>query len=473
MKHHINKVILDFSFAEKEKESALQKAKKLFYDDALLHLDSAFDKTNNNIYIDKLEIDLGNVTEAEFAERFSAALSDVFLKSSFKTKYNNIKMPAESVPAEKKSLLVDDVVFLLKNGYWQWHIQNKNEEEIIKLVTAFLQNNQLVFLLFDRIRTDDSVAVQRITWLFNQNKTLQKYFFEALLLLHPYLIEARLFFEKIYAKAIDGDENFSEAFINKLYKNERLKTFTDFKILVSELIEENIIKSKKISRERQLLINKINKYLNSNENDADKLLSLLERMLSAKNIFITDTEVDKSSTSLSFLNQQEDKISINNAGLILLHPYLQFVFFELGFINEAKQFISFKAQQKAVLFLQFLINGKYKHQEHLLVLNKILCGFPINMPVKIKHQFTAAEKKAGEEILDSFIEHWSVLRNTSRRGLIESFINRKGLIQKTGENFLVQVEKNSIDILLDSLPFGIRTIKLPWNEYIIYTEWAF
>ncbi len=94
------------------------------------------------------------------------------------------------------------------------------------------------------------------------------------------------------------------------------------------------------------------------------------------------------------------------------------------------------------------------------------------MPIKAKHQFSAAEKKAGEEMLDSFIEHWTILKNTSHRGLIKSFILRNGLIQKAENNFLVQVEKSSIDILLDSLPFGIRTIKMPWNEYIVYTEWA-
>jgi len=76
-------------------------------------------------------------------------------------------------------------------------------------------------------------------------------------------------------------------------------------------------------------------------------------------------------------------------------------------------------------------------------------------------------------MLDSLIEHWSVLRNTSRNGLIKSFIERKGLVQKTDKNFSIQVEKSSIDILLESLPFGILTIKLPWNEYFIYTEWTY
>lgn len=50
-------------------------------------------------------------------------------------------------------------------------------------------------------------------------------------------------------------------------------------------------------------------------------------------------------------------------------------------------------------------------------------------------------------------------------------MNRKGLIQQKEDGYLLQVEKKSIDILIESLPFSLFTIKLPWNEQIIYTEW--
>jgi uncharacterized protein YheU (UPF0270 family) len=180
------------------------------------------------------------------------------------------------------------------------------------------------------------------------------------------------------------------------------------------------------------------------------------------------------SSSPFFLPDDENKISILNAGLVLLHPYYPYLFNELGWLDEKKKFINKQSQQKAVLFLQFLVTGEKRAFEHLLVLNKILCGWPIELPLSIKkYTFTAEEKKAGEEMLDALIEHWSILRNTSRNGLIESFIKRKGLVQKGEKSFTLQVEKNSIDILLDSLPFGILVIKLPWNEYIINTEWTY
>jgi hypothetical protein len=86
--------------------------------------------------------------------------------------------------------------------------------------------------------------------------------------------------------------------------------------------------------------------------------------------------------ALFFKNETESKTHIDNAGLVLLHPYLPMVFKELGWTDAKNNFINKNFQQKAILFLQFIINGKSKQSEHLLVLNKILCGWPVALPVK-------------------------------------------------------------------------------------------
>jgi hypothetical protein len=130
-----------------------------------------------------------------------------------------------------------------------------------------------------------------------------------------------------------------------------------------------------------------------------------------------------------------------------------------------------KVQQKAILFLQYIINEKSRQAEHRLVLNKLICGWPIHMPLKNSCNLSALEKAAASDLVESLKEHWTVVKNTSTPGLIQSFVFRPGLIQKTQNGFLVQVERRTIDILLDSLPFGLTIIKFPWNEYIINTEW--
>ena len=471
--HHINKVVLDFSFPTKDKDTALQKARELFYDDAMPQVNHLFDKTDKLIYIDKLEIDLGNTTEAEFAEKFSAALSEAFSKSSQTTAQNNSAAPEPLREAE--SLQVEDFVFFLENGYWPWYIQRKSEDEILDLLESFFENKELLTSLFSNIKKNVSVAVQRLTYITSYSKPLQRLLLEALLETHPYLKTIEVFFRKIYAKALVDAQGLSVSFINKLYRSDKLQTFDDFKHFILELLEEDIKRETQSPPQRQLLINNVNTFLLQEDITGEQLLPLLEKLFSSGNKFYNDATPEATSKPIPYLlNKNEDKINITNAGLVLVHPYLQYVFRELNWINDAKHFIDSRSQQRAVFFLQHILNGKSTQQENLLVLNKMICSWPIELPLTVKKPlFSKAEQKAGEDMLDSSIEHWSVLRTTSRNGLIKSFIERKGLIQKTEKNFVVQVEKSSIDILLESLPFGILTIKLPWNEYFIYTEWTY
>lgn len=471
--HHINKVVLDFSFPKKDKDIALQKTKELFYEDALPQVNNLFDKTDKLIYIDKLEIDLGNTTEAEFAEKFSAALSEALSKSPQLTAQSN---SAKDEPLrEVESLQLEDCMFFLENGYWPWYIQRKSEEEILKLLEAFFENTELLISLFGIIKKNASVAADRLNNIVSYSKPLQRLLLEALLTMHPYLKAVEVLFRKIYVKALIESRGLNVSFINKLYRYDKLQTFDDFKHFILELLEDDVKAEIQSPPQLQLLIHNVNTFLLREDVTGEQLLPLLEKLFSAGNKFYSDTKPAVPSIPVPYvLNKTDDKINIANAGLILLHPYLQYVFHELNWIDNTKHFIDGRLQQRAVLFLQHILNGKSKQQEHLLVLNKILCGWPVALPLTIKKiSFSKAEKKAAEDMLDSLIEHWSVLRNTSRNGLIKSFIERKGLVQKTDKNFVVQVEKNSIDILLESLPFGILTIKLPWNEYFIYTEWTY
>jgi hypothetical protein len=74
-------------------------------------------------------------------------------------------------------------------------------------------------------------------------------------------------------------------------------------------------------------------------------------------------------------------------------------------------------------------------------------------------------------LLQSVLEHWKALRNTSLTGLRETFFKRDGLITRKENDWLLQVERKTLDVLLDSMPWGYSAVSLPWNDYIIYTEW--
>ena len=75
------------------------------------------------------------------------------------------------------------------------------------------------------------------------------------------------------------------------------------------------------------------------------------------------------------------------------------------------------------------------------------------------------------ELLASVIEHWQALKNTSVDGLRGAFLRRDGLITRKNDDWLLQVERKTLDVLLDSIPWGYSTITLPWNGYLIHVEW--
>ncbi|MBS1744752.1 MAG: hypothetical protein JST21_01135 [Bacteroidetes bacterium] len=467
--HHINKVTLDFTFSQKDKNISLQKAKHLFYDYALKQIENSLEETDETIYIDKLEIDLGVITEDVFAEKFFSALSEALSKYFQK----EIKVPSAIATKAEKLLSVDDVMFFLNSGYWPWHIQNRKEKVIQSLINGFFLNREQIFSVLKKISISDKIVVHRLLNIIWKEKKLFKFFVNILIEKHSFFKRRENFIENIFAKYGSATNNVMLIFFQKLLTASPIDTVTGFKMFMLECIHvfnTEISESSyfyKVLQDVRLLFEKRKLIVQGLLNATEKILAIINR--EAEPVF----EYIINEPELYFTREIENKIHIDNAGLILLHPYLPIVFKELGWTEAENNFINIHCQQKAILFLQFIVNGKSKQSEHLLVLNKILCGWPVVLPMKNRVVFSPAEKQAAADVLDSLIEHWAVLRNTSRRGLIESFISRKGLIEKTNDGFVVQVEKNSIDILLDSLPFGINTIKLPWNEYLVYTEWQF
>jgi hypothetical protein len=126
---------------------------------------------------------------------------------------------------------------------------------------------------------------------------------------------------------------------------------------------------------------------------------------------------------------------------------------------------------KGIYLLNYLGNGNMQSKEYQLVLEKLLCGMPIQEPLEAAPEFTNAETIESEELLHSVLEHWKQLKNTSLNGLRESFFKRDGIITPKENNWLLRVERKTLDVLVDSIPWGFSTVSLPWNKYIIFTEW--
>lgn len=161
-------------------------------------------------------------------------------------------------------------------------------------------------------------------------------------------------------------------------------------------------------------------------------------------------------------------IYIENAGLILLHPFLPQFFSGLNIAAED----AIVDAGRALSLLYFLTSGQLTAPEYELVLPKLLCNIPLSAVIEADAELTDAEIEEAIALLGAVIRHWEVLKNTGIDGLRGTFLLRAGKISLRGDgDWCLQVEGKAYDILLEQLPWGIGMIKLPWMQRMLWVEW--
>ena len=163
-------------------------------------------------------------------------------------------------------------------------------------------------------------------------------------------------------------------------------------------------------------------------------------------------------------------IAIDNAGLVLLSPYLPRLFSMLDLADD-QAFIGPEASARAALLLQALATGEAAASEPALVLNKLLCGLPLDAPLPREITPTEAERTAIDGLLGAVIQHWRILGSTSPAGLRDTFLRRAGRLERRGDVWQLVVEPGPFDMLIDQLPWGYATLRHPWMERVIHVDW--
>ncbi|VAW60324.1 hypothetical protein MNBD_GAMMA08-1850 [hydrothermal vent metagenome] len=166
----------------------------------------------------------------------------------------------------------------------------------------------------------------------------------------------------------------------------------------------------------------------------------------------------------------QEAIYIENAGMVLLWPFLPAFFSQLG-LYANKKFKSDAAQQRAVLILQYLATAQSACLESELLLNKILCAVDPLEPALNKIELTKHEKDESASLLQSVIEQWATLKKTSIAGLQQAFLCRQGRLLKQDNGWNLLIERSAYDMLLDSLPWSISLIRISWMQTTVFVEW--
>lgn len=179
---------------------------------------------------------------------------------------------------------------------------------------------------------------------------------------------------------------------------------------------------------------------------------------------------DETKTAYKQKNRTGNELYISNAGLILLHPFLPRLFEQLG-LCEKEKWKSKNSKHKAVLLTQYLITGQEDIFENELILNKILCGLPLENVINTKIKITKKDKDKCISLLEAVLEYWKPMSTSTVETLRETFLERNGKLDLM-ENYELWVEEKGYDILLEQLPWSIGMIKTPWMEEYLTSNWT-
>ncbi|MEP7317149.1 MAG: contractile injection system tape measure protein [Panacibacter sp.] len=438
----------------------------------------------NNIYIDKITLSLGRITNEVFAEQLPQLVKQALLKQlqnepsvkeSVQHQMNNTVDNSTTHSAEHDDVAA--LMYFFENGMYPWWFNNISAikpSEIIKSFTNASAENLLVQII-SKQRTNNAINSERIIQRFLQHLSPDDYqkIVTALIALQSnqqlktnlqllenndtvlllsvfFLITGDIYRKELIAFMLkqwySEDQNILKGFITQLFR--KFKTSDSFNINTGNTFTS----SQKLNKEIKETINTILKEsgISQQVNESNK-----------------DSNLTKDISATGII----EGIYINNSGLVLLHPFLLPLFEVLGLLQTDHSFVSQQAAFKAAVVLYYLQSSSVVYEEHEMAFNKILCGINIEELLPNNIVLTIEEKKECDELLYSVISYWDALKGASIAAVQETFIQHKGKIGFKEDHWLLQVERIAADILTDRLPWSFSTIKLPWLKHIIYTEW--
>ena len=236
--------------------------------------------------------------------------------------------------------------------------------------------------------------------------------------------------------------------------------------------KDNIISNESNQVETVNNISEKNRLDEESRTNESQDLSLLEMQESLNELIKKEDRVLfkelESIVSEQKAHQIEGELHINNAGLILLHPYLKDFFKHCELLDDENKICN---KDLAVHLLHYLATKQEQQFENNMLFEKVLCGVPIEEPIQRTIPLSEELKANAEELLEAVLANWGVLKNASPDLLRGEFLQRFGKISFKEANPKITVERKVQDILLDKLPWNVGISRLPWLDYLLFTDW--
>jgi len=115
--------------------------------------------------------------------------------------------------------------------------------------------------------------------------------------------------------------------------------------------------------------------------------------------------------------------------------------------------------------------GDMEISEACLPLAKVLCGMDVGRPVRIEVDLPPRALEEGLAMMEAAASYWEKAGKLSPDQLRGAFLMRDGRLQDILSGWNLKVDRQTIDILLEFLPWGYGTIMLPWMRKLLTVDW--
>ena len=400
-----------------------------------------------SIDIEKVDLDLGTVKKDEIPSVLRGLLEDEIIKRLYKDSEAEQFSIVEGGPHETKKSSEPEWISYLYTGVMPWTYED-SELDLAKQVTqdvlSRLDDKDWMASFFERLSTDDAAFYRFFNLLVDE--TIQ------MVLRAPFFVEiskARASHAMNPQKLDDLDRHQLLALAYAWIKKKERK---------EERTEKNKLSNDGVAYEKSVEQQIVAKTTNNAEIFKDLTRTFDKAVDSMKRQMVSDDETEK-------------QCLVDDAGLVILHPFLPALFERLGYLDEEHKFVNLALQERAVHLLRWLAGYELPHLDYQMPLEKVLCDLPLAYPMGSEIEFTDMEKEEGRQVLRSVCQYWKPLNGTSPEGLQRSFLQRHGSIAYEDNTWIFRVEGQALDILLDDLPWEISLLLLPWREEMIMVEW--
>jgi hypothetical protein len=69
------------------------------------------------------------------------------------------------------------------------------------------------------------------------------------------------------------------------------------------------------------------------------------------------------------------------------------------------------------------------------------------------------------------IANWQAIAQSSIAALRETFLQREGKLEQHENGWKLRVQRKTVDVLVDQVPWNFSVILLPWMPLPLYVTW--